>query len=174
MKKIIWVFLVYFIFASICIAQDSDSQTAGNIILKAGSRVSGVLLSNLDVEKTKNSDDFVLILSEDIKGGGVEILKGTEIMGRVVSVKAITADNNTSEICLFFDFIKLADDYLTFKANVISITSDNATEKNSSMFKIEPSPSFKGASIISTNGKNLVIEAGLHFQLRLNQDLIKP
>jgi hypothetical protein len=173
MKKIIWVFLIYFAFASISFGQDNASQSEGNIILKAGSRVSGTLQSALDVEKTKNSDDFVLILSEDIKGGGVEILKGTEIMGRVVRVKAISADDKTSEICLFFDFVKLADDYLRFKAIVTSVTSDNASD-NASTFKTETSPSFKGATIISTKGKNLVLDAGFLFQLRLDHDLVKP
>ncbi len=182
MKKFIWIFLIHFAVVSICLAQDSGSQVpdrkTANIILIAGSKISGKLQDALDVEKTKNSDDFVLILSEEIKGGGVVIAKGTELLGRVVRVKTISAEDNTSEISLFFDFVKLEDDYLVFKALVTSVTSEkseseNASDKKNSLFSVELSPSFKGASVISTKGKNLVVDAGLVFQLKLVQDLVK-
>lgn len=179
MKKIIWISVIICACVSICLAQQNDSPTgdkpAANIILKAGSRVAGELKDTLDVKQTKNSDDFVLLLSDDIRGAGIVITKGTELLGRVVRVKELSSDDNTSEISLFFDFVKLDDDYLRFKASVTSITAENTgADKQTSLFKTEMSPIFKGATVISTKGKNLVIDAGLIFHLKLEQDLVKP
>lgn len=180
MKKIIWFFIILSAAANLGLAQQNNTAPGGgaNVILKAGSKISGRLNDALDAEKTKNSDDFVLKLSDEIKGGGIIIEKGAELLGRVVRVQTVSADDNTSEISLFFDFVKTGDDFLTFKASVISITTENdakeTPDKKASPFKTEISPIFKGATVISIKGKNLMIDAGMVFHLRLDQDLVKP
>ncbi len=178
MKTYILIILSFFVFATICLAQQNDppsvEKTSGNLILKSGSKITGTLQDTLDVEKTKNSDDFVLKLSEEVKGGGIVIEKGTELLGRVVRVKSISEGDNVSEISLFFDFVKLEDDFLSLKASITSITEEAGDGNKASPFKIDSSTNFKGATVISIKGKNLVINSGSTFQLKLEMDLVKP
>lgn len=183
MKITIWGFLMFFTFVTVCFAQQNDSNTdqknGGNVILKAGTEISAQLEKALDVENTKNSDDFVLKTVEDITGNGANFAKGTELLGRVVRVKKIDEDaDKTSEISLFFDFLKDGDDYLRFKASIISVVPDAAQKENPAANKIPEmqfavSPVFKGATVISSKGKNLQIQEGTIFRLKLNEDLIK-
>ncbi len=174
MKKAICGFLMFFTFVTVCFAQQNDANTdkknGGNIILKAGTKLSAQLQQTLDVEKTQSGDDFVLTLTEDVAGNGVNFSKGTELLGRVVRVKSVSSDNNISEISISFDFLKNGDDYLKFKASVISVAPEGAKPE----MHFEASPVFKGATVISIKGKNLQLEQGLVFNLKLNIDLLKP
>jgi hypothetical protein len=165
---------MFFTFVTVCFAQQNDANTdeknGGNIILKAGTQVSGQLQQTLDVEKTQSGDEFVLTLTEDISGNGVTFIKGTELMGRVVRVKTISGDDNISEISIFFDFLKNGDDYLKFKASVMSAAPEGAKPE----IHFAASPVFKGATVISIKGKNLQLEEGSIFRLKLDKDLLKP
>lgn len=174
MKKAICGFLMFFTFVTVCFAQQNDANTdeknGGNVILKAGTLLSAQLQQTLDVEKTKSGDDFLLTLNEDVQGNGVNFSKGTELMGRVVRVKTISGDDNISEISISFDFLKNGDDYLKFKASVISAVPEGTKPE----IRFDASPVFKGATVISIKGKNLQLEEGLIFKVKLNRDLLKP
>ncbi len=183
MKKTVWGFLLFFTFVTVCFAQQNNSNTdeknGGNIILKTGTQISAQLRNTLDIETAKSNDNLVFILSDDISSGGFTINKGSEILGGVVTAKKAVDDKDTSEISIFFDFLKSGDDYLPFKATVTVIslpgsTAGNSSENKNSKFQLTPSPVFKGATIISAKGKVLQIEEGSTFKLKLNQDLKKP
>lgn len=181
MKKAICGFLLFLTSVAICFAQqnnaNADGKNEGNIILKAGTQLSAQLQQALDVETNQGNDDFVLYLTDEITGGGVTLPKGTELLGRVVRVKKMDSDDPVSEISLSFDFLKFGEDYLSFKAGVLSVAPEdagNATDKKVSEPNCASSPVFKGATVISTKGKNLRLEPGLIFQLKLNKDIMKP
>ncbi len=177
MKRTIWGFLLFFTFVTVCFAQQNDSNTdeknGGNVILKAGTQISAQLQNTLDVETAKGNDDLVLKLTEDISSGDFTIDKGSELLGGVVSAKKAADDEGSAEIVIYFDFLKKGDDYLPFKAIIISIAADSAGGKTSEL-QLVPSPFFKGATIISAKGKILRIEEGQIFQLKLDTDLMKP
>jgi hypothetical protein len=174
MKRTIWGFLLFFTFVTVCFAQQNDSNTdeknGGKVILKAGTQISAQLQNTLDVETAKGNDDLVLKLTEDISSGDFTITKGSELLGGVVSAKKAADDKENSEIIIYFDFLKSGEDYLPFKAIVISIASTGKTSE----LQFVPSPFFKGATIISAKGKILRIEEGQIFQLKLDKDLTKP
>lgn len=171
MKKAICGFLLFLTFVTVCFAQQDDSDTDGknkeNVILKAGTHISAQLQGVLGAENSHNGDDFVLNLTEDVTGNGMTFEKGTEVLGRVVRVKQITDDDDESEISLSFDFLKHGDDYLPFKAIIISAAPDSALHFDSS-------PIFKGATVISGKAKNVRLEEGVIFKLELYKDLLKP
>ena len=174
MKRTIWGFLLFFTFVTVCFAQQNDSNTdeknGGNVILKAGTQISAQLQKTLDVETSKNNDDLVLKLTEDITGNGFKIEKGSELLGGVVRVEKAVDDESMSEISIFFDFLKDGDEYLPVKATVVSVASDN---KNTEI-QMAASPIFKGATIFSAKGKILRLEEGLILQVKLDKDIRKP
>lgn len=175
MKKAICGFLLFFTFVTVCFAQQNDANTdeknGGNVILKAGTKISAQLQKTLDVETAKNNDDFVLKLTEDISGNGVKIDKDSEVLGGVVRVKKSSTDDNVSEISIYFDFLKNGDDYLPFKATVISVKQEN--ESSNAELKFNASPVFKGATVISAKGNKLQLKEGIILQLKLEKDLMK-
>ncbi len=181
MKNTIWIFLLIFAFSTFGFAQQGETNTAGNnekdVILKAGTKLSARLKQTLDVEKLKSGDDFMLTLMDDVAGNGMTFSKGTELLGRVVRVQTVSADEKVSEISLSFDFLKVDDDYLRFKAGILSGTDETAavsTGNNNPELVYASSPVFKGATVISLNGKNIVLQEGLIFKLELDLDLKKP
>lgn len=171
MKKAICGFLLFFTFVTVCFAQQNDSNTdeknGGNVILKAGTELSAQLEQTLDIEKLSSGDEFTMKIMADIEGGGIKISKGNELMGRVVRVKKVASDSEMSELSVFFDFIKDSDNYLRFKADILSVKPE------SSELKFAVSPVFKGATVISAKGKNLHLDEGSIFQVKLNEDLVK-
>lgn len=174
MKKTICGFLLFFTFVTVCFAQQNDSNTdeknGGNVVLKAGTEISAKLEKTLDVETAKNNDDFVLKLTEDVSGNGVKIDKNSEVLGGVVRVKKSSSDDDVSEISIYFDFLKSGDDYLPFKATVISVTPEGGAPVE---VQLNASPVFKGATVISAKGNKLQLKEGLVLQLKLDKDLIK-
>lgn len=183
MKRTISGFVLFFTFVAVCFAQQNDPNTdaknGGNIILKAGTQISAQLVNTLDVENAKSNDDITLKLTEDIKLGDFIIAKDSELMGSVVTCKKAATDAGNSEVSIFFDFLKSGDNFLPFKASVIWIAKiDTATgnfvDHKISGLHFDPSPVFKGATIISSKGKILRLEQGVIFQLKLEKDLLKP
>lgn len=158
-------------FVAFCFANQNappnGDKDEGEVLLKAGTKMSAQLQQTLDVEKAKTGDDFVLKLTQDVQAVNEVIPKGTELLGRVVRAKAISPDENTSEISLSFDMIKLGDDYLRFKAGLLS--GDQA----SAGLTFSASPVYKNATVISLSGKNVRLEEGAVFELVTDLDVVK-
>lgn len=171
MKNPIMVFLMLVTFVAVCFAKQNvppnGDKNEGEVLLKAGTKLSAQLQQALDVEKSASGDDFVLILTADVQAVNEVIPKGTELLGRVVRVKAISADDKTSEISLSFDMIKIGDDYLRFKAGFLS--GDQTTVG----LTFAASPVYKNATVISLSGKNVRLEENAIFELVVDLDVVK-
>lgn len=171
MKNPVVVFLMLVTFVAVCLAKQNVSpngdENEGEVLLKAGTKMSAQLQQTIDVENAKTGDDFVLKLTQDVQAVDDVIPKGTELLGRVVRAKAISPDEKTSEISLSFDMIKLGDDYLRFKAGFLS------GDQSAAGLTFAASPVYKNATVISQTGKNVRLEEGAVFELVIDLDVVK-
>lgn len=171
MKKIILVFALLFALAFTAVAQQNDSNSEDNVLLKAGTEFSATLEDTIDVGKMKRGDDFSLKLTEDVQANGETIDRGTELTGRVVRVKKIGKDNEVSEVSLYFDFLKHDGKYLLVKLSIVNAGNDS---EDAGGLTFAASPTFQNATIVSQKGKNIKLEKGTVLRLNLTEDLRKP
>ena len=146
----------------------ADGKIRRENSFKAGSEFSAQMENAIDAENNKVGDDVNFTLTEDFKGEGGTIAKGSEIFGRVVNVeKAAAGNKNSAKITIMFDFFKKDDDFITLSANIVSI------EKSADEIKFEPSATYSGGTILSVKGKNLKVDKGAVFRIKLAENIVE-
>ena len=105
--------------------------------------------------------------AEEINAEGAKIEKGTVLTGRILTLKKSAGATDNSEVRLLFDFMKKGDNFMTLNGLILSIKrNDKPLELKSSA-----APNFPGASIITQKGKNILLEKGDIFQIKITEDL---
>ena len=105
-------------------------------------------------------------LTEDFKGDGETIGKNSVLYGRIVNIQKPSDKNDkTSLISVMFDFVKKGDDFVPLTANIVSVNED------SDGVEFKPSPTYEGGTMISAKGKNIKIDKGAVFRLKLTKDI---
>lgn len=164
MLKIILTFGSVLIFCAAAFAQTAESNK--KILFKAETEFSAQLENQLDAENAKIGEDANFKLTEDVRGEGDTIAKDSVLYGRIVNVeKASDANKKTSLISVMFDFVKKDEEFVPLTASIIS------AEKAPAGMKFAPSPTFAGGTVISTKGKNLMIDKGTVFRIKLVKDI---
>lgn len=166
MLKLILTFGLIFVFCAVGFAQTESSNK--KVLFKADSEFSAEIEKGLDAEKAKIGEDVNFKLTEDFKGEGETISKNSELYGRIVNIqKASDKNENTSLISVMFDFVKKDGDFVPLTANIVSV--DKETED----VKFKPSPTYEGGTMISMKGKNIKIDKGAVFRIKLAKDILE-
>lgn len=164
MLKLILTFSLVFAFCVVGFAQTEKSSK--KVLFKANSEFSAEIENSLDAENAKIGEDVNFKLTEDFKGEGDTIVKNSEIYGRIVNIqKASDKNEKTSLISVLFDFVKKGDDFVPLTATIIAV------DKGADEVKFEPSPTYEGGTMISTKGKNIKIDKGAVFRIKLSKDI---
>lgn len=142
------------------------ANAQGKVIFKAGTEFSAQLDTSVFTEKNKVGDDVNFVLTEDVTGDGDKILKGSPIFGRIVSIEKIAPKNDTAKVCIMFDFVKKGEDFMSLAASIIAI------EPNTEAIKFSASPTFSGGTTLSLKGKEIQLEKGKIFRVKLMKDII--
>lgn len=169
MLKTILAFGVLLLLVSVGFAQQektSEQQSKGKILFKANTEFSAQVENEINAERTKIGEGVDFILTEDVKGEGSTIAKGSPLYGRVVNVEKASADNNNiSQISVLFDFVKLGDDFVPLTAAIVSVA------ENPDNIKFAPSQVFDGGTVLSLKSKNLHLDKGRVFRIKLVKDI---
>lgn len=164
MRKIIITFSLIFLLCAAGFAQTDKPNK--KVLFKANTEFSAQIENGLDAGIAKIGEDVNFKLTEDVKGEGGTIAKDSTIYGRVVNVQKASDDNDkTSLISVMFDFVKKGEDFVPLTANIVTM------EKSADTMKFEPSPTYDGGTVISAKGKNIKIDKGAVFRIKLSKDI---
>lgn len=164
MLRTILIFALFAFSFTFSLAQGSESEN--KVIFKANTEFSAQIDNEIDTDKDSVGKDINFIITEDVKGEGTDILKGTAVYARVVNVEKASGQNgNTSKMCILFDFVQIDGNFVSLTAAIISI------EGNPPDIKFEKSATFAGGTTLSTKGKNLRVDKGKVFRIKLLKDV---
>lgn len=164
MLKLLLTFSLVFAFCAVGSAQTNESNK--KVLFKAETEFSAEIENPLDAETAKIGEDVNFRLTEDFKGENDTIAKDSELYGRIVNVQKASDDNGkTSLISVMFDFVKKGDEFVSLTANIVAV------DKSSDEIKFEPSPTYSGGTILSMKGKNIKIDKGAVFRIKLAKDI---
>jgi hypothetical protein len=164
MLKLLLTFSLIFVFCAVGLAQTGESNK--KILFKADTEFSAEIEKGLDAEEAKIGEDINFKLTEDFKGENDTIYKNSELYGRIVNIQKASDDNKkTSLISVMFDFVKKGDDFVPLTANIVAV------DKSDGEIKFEPSPTYDGGTILSMKGKNIKIDKGAVFRIKLAKDI---
>ena len=163
MLKLLLIFSLVFAFCAVGSAQTGGSNK--KVLFKAGTEFSAEIENEFDAEKAKIGADINFRLTEDFKGENDTIVQGSELYGRIVNIQKASSDDKISTITVMFDFVKKGDDFVSLTANIVAV------DKNPDKIKFEKSPTYDGGTILSMNGKNIKIEKGAVFRIKLAKDI---
>ena len=139
----------------------------GKVVLKAGTIILAQLETIIDVASSNTGDDFSLTTAEEITAEGAKIEKGTVLTGRILTLKKSATATDNSEVRLLFDFMKKGDNFMTLNGLILSVKrADKPLE-----MKFASVPNFQGATSITQKGKNIRLEKGDIFQIKIQEDL---
>lgn len=158
MLRTVLTLCLVFLLASVCLGQ-------GKATFKANTELPAQLETDVFTEKNKVGDDVNFVLTEDVTGDGDKILKGSTLYGRIVNVEKIAPNNDTAKVCIMFDFVKKGEDFVSLVAAIISI------EPNPEAIKFSASPTFTGGTTLSLKGKEIQLNKGKIFRLKLLKDI---
>ena len=139
----------------------------GKVVLKAGTLILAQLETIIDVASSNVGDDFSLTTAEEINAEGAKIEKGTFLTGRILTIKKSTTATDNSEVRLLFDFMKKGESFMTLNALIIAVKRNDKPLE----MKFASAPNFSGASVITQKGKNISLEKGDIFQIKIQEDL---
>lgn len=164
MLKLLLIFSLLFSFCAVGLSQTGESNK--KVRFKAGTEFSAEMENPLDAETAKIGEDINFKLTEDFKGENDTIVKSSELYGRIVNVQKVSDTNNKiSSISVMFDFVKKDDEFVSLTANIIAV------DKSDGGIKFEPSPTYAGGTILSMKGKNIKIDKGAVFRIKLAKDI---
>jgi len=83
---------------------------------------------------------------------------------RIVNVQKLSDNNKRSKISIMFDFVQSGEDFMNCKAVIVGI--DQMAD-----VKMESSETFEGGTILTLTGRNLKIDEGKVFQVKLIKDI---
>ena len=121
----------------------------------------------IDVASSNTGDDFSLTTAEEINAEGAKIEKGTVLTGRILTLKKSAGAADNSEVRLLFDFMKKGDNFMTLNGLILSIKRNDKPLE----IKSTAASNFPGASVITQKGKNILLEKGDIFQIKITEDL---
>jgi hypothetical protein len=165
MLKTVLTLCLSFLLSSGCFGQNGNSQ--GKIVFKAKTEFPIQLETTVYTEKNNVGDDVNFVLTEDVMGEGEKILKGTSVLGRIVKIDKISAKNDTAKVCIMFDFFKNGDDFMSLVAAILTIAP------NTEAIKLAASPTFSGGTMLSLKGKEIQLDKGRIFRVKLTSDITK-
>ena len=139
--------------------------TQEKVVFKANTEFPVQLETVISSEKNNVGDDVNFDLTEDINSDGNKLEKGSVVYGRIVSIEKISAKNDTTKICLMFDFVKRGNDFMSLVADIVSI------EPNAEAIKLSASAKFAGGTTLSLKGKEIQLEKGKIFKVKLTKDM---
>ena len=139
----------------------------GKVVLKAGTLILAQLETIIDVASSNVGDDFSLTTAEEINAEGAKIEKGTVLTGRILTIKKSATATDNSEVRLLFDFMKKGESFMTLNALIIAVKRNDKPLE----MKFASAPNFSGASVITQKGKNIRLEKGDIFQIKIQEDL---
>ena len=139
----------------------------GKVVLKAGTLILAQLETIIDVASSNAGDDFSLTTAEEINAEGAKIEKGTVLTGRILTIKKSATATDNSEVRLLFDFMKKGESFMTLNALIIAVKRNDKPLE----MKFASAPNFSGASVITQKGKNISLEKGDIFQIKIQEDL---
>jgi hypothetical protein len=164
MLKLLLTFSLLFVFCAVGSAQTSEPNK--KVLFKADTEFSAEIENSLDAEKAKIGEDVNFKLTEDFRGENDTIVKGSELYGRIVDIQKASDDNDkTSLIGVMFDFVKKGEEFVSLTANIVAV------DKGAGEIKFEPSPTYAGGTMIKTKGKNIKIDKGAVFRIKLAKDI---
>ena len=167
MQKTIIIFGLFILLASVCFAQQEDSKDKANVIFKADTEFSAQIENQIDTAKARIGEDINFIITEDIKGEKETIKKGSELYARIVNVQKASAKNeNVSKVSIMFDFVKKDDNFVPLTASIVAVGE-------MADLTFDQSPTYDGGTIISMKGKNLRVDKGKVFRVKLIKDVVQ-
>jgi hypothetical protein len=149
------------VFAAFTFAQDG-SVAKGKV--KANTQLTAKITKTIDAANCNIGEDVNFVLTGDVQGDGMTIPSGSEMYARIVNVEKLTDRNKNSQISIMFDFVQSGEDFMTLKAIILGV-------EQMADVKTETSDTFEGGTVLSTKGKNLKIDEGSVFSVRLIQDI---
>lgn len=163
LKAVLTLCLTTLLF-SICLGQQANS-TQGKVLFKANTEFSIQLDTPIFTDKNAVGDDVKFILNEDVTGEGDKLPKGSTVFGRIVSVEKTSAKSETAKVCIMFDFIKKGEDFVSLVAAIISV------DPNPDAIKFNASPVFSDGTVLSLKGKEIQLDKGRMFRVKLTKDI---
>lgn len=170
MLRTISTICLAFLLFSVCPAQQSEavSATPEKVIFKSGTEFTAQIENEVYTDKINVGADVNFVLTEDVIGaGGDKIEKGSMLYGRVVSVEKTGAKNDTAKVCIMFDFVKMGEEFLPLAAAIVSIEAG----ADVGGVKFASSPIFSGGTVLSMKGREIHLEKGKIFRLKLTKDI---
>ncbi len=161
MLRTILVSGLILVFSALAFPQDG-SAAKGKV--KANTQLSAKITKTIDAESSNVGEDVNFVLTGDVQGDGMTIPGGSEIYARIVNVEKLSADSKNSRISIMFDFVQSGEDFMTCKAVILGI-------ETMADVKMESSETFEGGTILTLSGKNLRIDEGKVFKVRLIKDI---
>ena len=158
MLKAVLTLCLAFLLFSVCPGQEK-------VVFRASTEFPIQLETAVNSEKGDVGDDVNFILTEDVSGDGLKLEKGSVVYARIVSIEKITGKNDTAKVCIMFDFVKRGDDFMSLVADIIAI------EPNPDAIKLAASKTFKGGTTLSLKGKEILLDKGKTFRVKLTQDI---
>jgi hypothetical protein len=143
-------------------------QNEGNqekVVFKSNTEFSMQLETALSSDKNKVGDDVNFVLTEEINSDGNKLEKGSIVYGRIVNIQKISEKNDTAKICIMFDFIKKGDQFISIVAAITEINP------NTEAIKFAASPTFSGGTTLSLKGKEIQLDKGRIFHVKLIKDV---
>jgi hypothetical protein len=143
--------------------ENGDGQE--KVVFKANTEFSIQLETEVNTTKNNVGDDVNFVLTADLSGEGFKLLKGTQVLGRIVNVEKLSAKTDTAKVCIMFDFVKNGDEYITLEAVILTI------EPNPDTIKVAASTTFKGGTNLSVKSKEIQLDKGKVFHVKLLKDM---
>lgn len=143
-------------------------QNEGNqekVVFKSNTEFSIQLETAFSSETNKVGDDVKFILTEELNNNGNILEKGSVVYGRIVNVVKISPKSDATKVCIMFDFIKKGEDFVSIVAAITAINP------NTEDIKLTASPTFSGGTTLTLKGKEIQLDKGRIFRIKLIKDV---
>lgn len=164
MLRTVLTLCLTFLLFSFAFGQESGAGQE-RVIFKANTQFPVQLDNAVFSAQNKVGDDVNFVLTEDLKGEGDMIAKGSTIYGRIVNIEKIAPKNDTTKVCIMFDFVKKGEEFVSLVASIVSINP------NPEAIKFSASETFTGGTTLSLKGKEIQLDKGKIFQVKLLKDI---
>lgn len=163
MLKTVLTLCLFSLLSLVCFGQTESNQT--KVIFKANTEFSVQLDTAVYTESNNVGDDVKFVLTEDLIGDGVKVEKGSVIFARIVNIQKISPKSDTAKACIMFDFVKNGVDFMSLVASIVLINP------NAEDIKLSASPMFTGGTTLSLKGKEIQLDKGRTFRVKLIKDI---
>ena len=133
--------------------------------VKAQTQIVAKITKTIDATSSNVGEDVNFVLTDAVEGEGMKIEPGSELYARIVNVETVSDNNKESLISIMFDFVQSGEDFMPCKAVIVGI------EQMGEDIKFESSETFEGGTVLRLRGKNLKIDEGKIFKVKLIKDV---